>query len=77
MRYPHPAPTEERPEPSMDNAVTQRMATFLVQEYGSKAAAHAAENLHWTLAHDDEEDAENWRRVIEVIEEVQAKNKAA
>lgn len=61
----------------MENAVTHRMATFLVREYGARATDHATDNLHWTLARDDVEEAEKWRRVIEVIGEVQARNEAA
>jgi hypothetical protein len=56
----------------MDRSIAYRVANFLIREYGSKAADHARENLHWMLAHDDDEAAADWRSILQAIVKIQA-----
>lgn len=50
----------------------ERAANFLLDKYGQRSAAEAAENLEWMLAHDDMEGAAYWRRVMSVLRDASA-----
>ena len=55
----------------MEESDAYRAASFLIKERGSKAAAHARENLEWMLAHDDLEAAVDWQQILQAIADIQ------
>ena len=55
----------------MEKHPVSRTASYLIREYGLEAADMAAENLEWSLAHDDIEEVSFWKNVITKISEIE------
>jgi hypothetical protein len=52
----------------MNQGEVDRIARYLVNQIGQKAAMHAQENVDWSNANDDTSSAKNWTRIRRTIE---------
>ena len=59
----------------MEKQPVTRTASCLVKEYGLEAADLAAENLEWSLAHDDVGEVTFWREVMARIRQLELKTR--
>jgi len=48
-----------------------RTASHLLRQYGAEAADMAAENLEWSLAHNDVKEASFWKDVMAAIRRIE------
>lgn len=57
----------------MNRRETDRIAQYLVDQKGQKAAPHAQENADWSDASDDTSGARDWMRIRRTIEALLSK----